>query len=59
MPVTGTRAVGRAMERAFEPRRFVYRMILFRLVGCAVGLAILAFAALAVLGILGGSLLHR
>jgi hypothetical protein len=59
VPVTGGRAVGRAMERAFEPQRLVRRMIIGRLIGCGIAILILGgFAAAIAISVLGASL-HR
>jgi hypothetical protein len=57
VPVTGGRAVGRVMERAFEPRRMVRRIIIGRLIGCAIAVLILgAVAAVVLLSVLSVSL---
>lgn len=59
VPVTGGRAVGRAMERAFEPQRVVRRMIIGRLIGCGIAILILGgFAAAVLISVLGVSLHH-
>jgi hypothetical protein len=47
------------MERAFEPRRVVRRMIIGRLIGCGIAVLILgAFAAAILVSVLGASLRH-
>ena len=49
VPVTGGRAVGKAVERAFEPRRVVRRIIIGRLIGCAIAILLLGAVATVVL----------
>ena len=59
VPVTSDSALGRAVERAFEPRRVVRRMVIGRLIGCGIAILILgAFAAAVLVSALGVSLHH-
>lgn len=58
VPVTGDSALGRAIERAFEPRRVVRRMAIGRLIGCGIAVLLLGGIALAVALAAVGASLH-